>query len=165
MSIQHSETASGGVTPAEGGGANPPSPRETLWMFGKGAREQLSANFFTGEFRCRCGSSRCNFTLVHPRLVDVLQTLRHILALPLIVSSGFRCKTHNKVIGGRPRSYHTRGMAADILCRQPGHMEELVLAATDIPDVGGIGQYPLRRFVHIDVRHREPFTAPATWSS
>ena len=143
----------------------PVSARENLWMFGKGAREQLSSDFYTREFACRCRSSRCHFTLIHPKLVDVLQTLRHLLARPILITSGFRCKTYNKVIGGRPRSYHTRGMAADLLCHQPEHMEELLRAATDIPDIGGIGDYPLRRFIHIDVRHREPFTSPATWSA
>ena len=138
--------------------------RETIWLYGKSAREPLSTDFFTGEFRCRCNSNRCHITLVHPKLIDSLQTLRSLLARPLIVTSGFRCKTYNKIIGGRPRSYHTRGMAADILCLQPEHLDELVVAATDISAVGGIGRYPLRRFVHIDVRPREPFSAPATWS-
>lgn len=160
-----SGTASAQGSVAVGGEAHSLLARETLWMFGKGAREQLSENFFTREFCCRCNSTRCHFTLVHPRLVEVLQTLRHLLARPLIITSGFRCRTHNKIAGGRPRSYHTRGMAADILCHQPEHMEELIEAASDISAVGGIGRYSKRRFVHLDVRPREPFTNAATWSS
>lgn len=68
----------------------PVSVRESLWMFGKGAREQLSSNFYTREFSCRCRSTRCHFILIHPKLVDVLQTLRHLLARPIIITSGLR---------------------------------------------------------------------------
>ena len=164
MSI-HVDPTSAGAEAGEFRLESRPQSRETLWLFSRSAREQLSANFYLREFACRCQSGRCHMTLVHPRLIETLQTLRDLSARPLIVTSGFRCKTHNKIVGGRPRSYHTRGMAADILCRQLEQVEELALAAADIPAVGGVGRYPSRLFVHIDVRPREPFTAPATWSA
>ena len=49
------------------------------------------------------------------RLVTtLLDPLREIWGSPLIVSSGFRCKELNKLVGGVNNSYHLFGLAADI---------------------------------------------------
>ena len=49
------------------------------------------------------------------RLVTtLLDPLREIWGSPLIVSSGFRCKELNKLVGGVSNSYHLFGLAADI---------------------------------------------------
>ena len=145
--------------------AGPARRREQVWLFPKGKNETLSEYFELREFACRCGSARCHFTLVHPKLVETLQTLRQMLARPLILTSGFRCPDYNGVVGGRSRSFHTQGMAADILCLEAGHLEELAENAQRIPAIGGIGRYPLRKFVHLDVRGRTDFDAPETWSA
>ncbi len=137
--------------------------RESLWVFSKSGDERLSANFSLREFHCRCHSGRCHMTLVHPRLVESLQTLRELLARPLLLSSGYRCISYNRIVGGRARSYHTRGMAADVLCPHPEHLEELAEQVGGIPSIGGIGIYPLRRFVHLDVRPRLKDGLPERW--
>ena len=50
------------------------------------------------------------------RLVTtLLDPLREIWGSPLIVSSGFRCKELNKLVGGVSNSYHLWGLAADIV--------------------------------------------------
>jgi hypothetical protein len=139
--------------------------RHNLWVFPKEGAERLSADFALGEFRCRCGHPECHLTLVSPRLVDVLQTLRDLLATPLALSSAYRCARHNAAVGGRARSVHTWGMAADVMCGEAALLEELVQAARRIPLVGGIGRYPLAGFVHVDVRRRRDDGQPHTWSA
>jgi len=153
------------VTPAAPGAAvSDPAPlRERLWLFPKEHAAPLSRNFDAAEFRCRCASPACHFTLLHPRLVETLQTLRELVAQPLPVSSGFRCAVHNRAVGGAWRSYHTRGMAADLLCRGPLTPDELAAAALRIPAVGGVGTYATRGFVHVDVRPRTG-AAPTRWN-
>ena len=151
-----------GLPPAAEG---PAGRREHVWLFPKRKNEALSENFELREFACRCGSARCHFTLVHSKLVETLQTLRQMLARPLILTSGFRCPGYNRVVGGRARSFHTTGMAADILCLEAGHLEELAENAQRIPAIGGIGRYPLRKFVHLDVRVRTDSEAPQIWSA
>lgn len=48
-------------------------------------------------------------------LVDkVLDPLRTLWGKPLIVSSGYRCPTLNKAVGGSKTSQHMSGQAADI---------------------------------------------------
>lgn len=157
----HLVSQSGEQKPAEGEAS---SRCENLWLYPKSARDRLSNDFHLGEFRCRCHSNRCHMTLVHPQLAVCLQTLRDLLARPLILTSAFRCNSYNRIIGGRPRSYHTRGMAADILCQDLEQLEELAQAAAGIPAIGGLGRYPLRRFVHIDVRQRRDDAIPVAWS-
>lgn len=48
-------------------------------------------------------------------LVDnVLDPLREAWGKPIIVTSGFRCRMLNNIVGGAYNSQHTTGMAADI---------------------------------------------------
>lgn len=48
-------------------------------------------------------------------LVDnVLDPLREAYSKPIIVSSGYRCPTLNKAVGGVKNSQHTLGQSADI---------------------------------------------------
>lgn len=46
----------------------------------------------------------------------VLQPLRDLAGVPLIVSSGYRCKAVNDAVGGVESSQHRKGEAADIQC-------------------------------------------------
>ncbi len=140
-------------------------PRHNVWVFPKERDDRLTADFASGEFRCRCAHPECHVTLISPRLADVLQTLRDMLALPLQLSSAYRCLRHNAAVGGLPHSFHTWGMAADVICADDALRAELASAARRIPLVGGIGDYPLRRFLHVDVRPRAQDGQPQTWSA
>ena len=44
----------------------------------------------------------------------VLAPLREWYGKPIIVSSGYRCRALNEVVGGASNSQHTLGMAADL---------------------------------------------------
>jgi len=57
---------------------------------------------------------------------NVLQPLRDKLSKPIIVTSGYRCKRLNDLIGGAAKSQHLIGQAADIHCPQMT-VEELYL--------------------------------------
>lgn len=45
------------------------------------------------------------------RMID---TARSIAGIPFSVNSGFRCREHNKAVGGVPNSQHLYGKAGDI---------------------------------------------------
>lgn len=49
-------------------------------------------------------------TLCH----EVLEPIRRYYGVPVIVNSGYRCPTLNRLIGGSPTSQHMTGEAADI---------------------------------------------------
>ncbi|PXF60098.1 MAG: peptidase M15 [Deltaproteobacteria bacterium] len=109
----------------------------------------LSKNFSRHEFACRC----CGRTKINQRLVDALQELRDLTGEPVRISSGYRCPEHNQAIGGATRSQHLLGTAADIVVigMTPAEMYRL---AEDVEAFrnGGIGVYPDKGFIHVDVR-------------
>lgn len=43
-----------------------------------------------------------------------MDIVRNIIGYPIYVNSACRCKEHNSKVGGKPNSYHLKGMAADI---------------------------------------------------
>lgn len=45
----------------------------------------------------------------------VLQPLRDRLKKPIIITSGYRCKKVNELIGGKPTSQHLKGQAVDFV--------------------------------------------------
>jgi len=109
----------------------------------------LSKNFSRHELACRC----CDRIEINQRLVDALQELRDLAGLPIRVTSGYRCPEHNRAIGGATRSQHLLGTAADISVRgmTPGQMYRLAENVEAFRN-GGIGVYPDKGFIHVDVR-------------
>lgn len=74
---------------------------------------QLSENFRTKEFRCKCGG--CKTALIDDVLVAQLQAIRNHFGKSVNINSGYRCTIQNKAVGGDPHSSHMQGMAADIV--------------------------------------------------
>ena len=109
----------------------------------------LSPHFNRKELSCRC----CGRLEYEPRLLDALEKLRELAGRPVIVTSGFRCPEHNRRVGGKPNSLHTRGLAADvrILGQSVRKMYELARQIETF-DQGGIGVYPDEVFIHVDAR-------------
>ena len=53
-------------------------------------------------------------------LAENLEKVRELLALPMRISSGYRCKELNAQIGGASNSAHMSGLAADFTCPEFG---------------------------------------------
>lgn len=51
------------------------------------------------------------------KVAEFLQQIRNELHLPIIVTSGYRSKEVNEQVGGVASSYHCKGLAADIKCK------------------------------------------------
>ena len=113
------------------------------------------AKYFTSaEFACK----HCNQLPsggMHEGLIRVLDQLREQLGESLIVSSGYRCPTHNRNIGGASQSYHMKGIAADVYIHSdrysPHRIAKMALECGSDTAVA----YPNQGFVHVDMRgHR-----------
>lgn len=85
-------------------------------------------------------------TPIDPRLIDLLYRIARRTQQKIILISGFRAPMYSLAT----LSYHTRGMAADI--RIPGMTPLMVRDLALSMGVGGVGYYPVSRFVHVDVR-------------
>ena len=110
----------------------------------------LSRNFSSREFRCRCGCDRAE---VNPRLVEALQQLRDLAGRPIRITSGYRCPDHNRAKGGKKRSQHLLGNAADLAIDGLSVIEMYCLAdKVAAVRSGGIGLYPKNGIIHVDVR-------------
>lgn len=123
----------------------------------KNSKEQLSTNFKAYEFSCK-GSGCCSKTKVDEKLVAILQKIRDHFKAPITINSAYRCKTHNKMVGGASSSNHTKGMAADIMVS--GVKPSEVAKYAESIGVLGIGLYETDKdghFVHIDTRTTKAF--------
>jgi zinc D-Ala-D-Ala carboxypeptidase len=99
-----------------------------------------------------------------PNLRLAIWSIETFFGRKVVVSSGYRNPWHNADVGGKEDSYHMKCMAADIFI--PGvDKSRLIAYAYRNGLVGGLGCYPGRGFIHIDVRARPPgWDHPVTFS-
>ena len=113
-------------------------------------------HFTRRELACKCGCGLCN-----PRdeLLHLAEAVRHVLGdTPMIVNSCCRCEKHNRAVGGSPTSKHLTGRALDF---RPLAMSVFAAYAKiitayergELPELGGIGLYVKKNFIHIDTYH------------
>lgn len=110
-------------------------------------QDKVGIHFLRSEFACKCG---CGFAAVDVKLIKVLTDVREHFGVPVTITSGCRCESHNRKVGGSEGSFHLKGMAADILVKgvPPGDVHEYL--DDSHPHKFGIGLYV--GWVHIDVR-------------
>ena len=54
-------------------------------------------NFKVAEFACKCG---CGKNDIDQRIINMAQSLRDALGVPIRVNSGCRCEARNTLVGG-----------------------------------------------------------------
>lgn len=118
----------------------------------KGEAKQLSKNFKSTEFDCK-GKHCCGVTKIDSDLVGFLQMIRANFGVAVVINSGYRCKDHNKAVGGVSKSKHLEGMAADINVKGIAPIE--VAKYCESIGVKGIGLYDWG--CHIDTRTKKGF--------
>ena len=120
-----------------------------IWEKREKGNSQLTTNFKWKDFECKCSNLSCVEQKISVVLIKRLQTLREILNTPIIVTSGYRCHTHNLKSGGVKNSTHRKGLAVDVRGFKTDKEKELWLAkAKELFD--GVGEY--KNFIHLDAR-------------
>jgi len=120
--------------------------------------KKLTKNFSISEFSCRCGCTMPSGVLLNiERLAVELQLLRTRCGASITINSAYRCKAHNKSVGGAKSSQHLLGKAADIVIKgfTPDEVVNIVYDMLENPFlegmyVGGVGRY--NSFTHLDIR-------------
>ncbi len=113
---------------------------------------KLSENFDSSEFVCKCcGKLPANG--INPKLIELLQSLRDKLGRSITITphGGYRCEHQNKESGGKPKSQHLLGNAADIkVAGMSADQVHQYIASHFNQRCKGLGQYDT--FTHVDVR-------------
>lgn len=84
---------------------------------------------------------------MNKEFLTLLDSIRELAGTPMKVNSGYRTKEHNRSIGGRTNSAHTRGYAADISAKDSITRMKIVSAAIALK-MPRIGIY--KTFIHLD---------------
>ena len=109
-------------------------------------------------------SSSVNAFCLSPKLRFLIWEFEGHFGKKVVMNSGYRDAHHNAAAGGADSSYHTKCMAADFYI--PGvDKSRLIAFAMRTSGVGGLGCYPGRSFIHVDVRDRpRGYNRPVTFS-
>ncbi len=108
-------------------------------------------------------SNEVNALCLSPKLRLAIWEFEGHFGRKVVMNSGFRDGQHNAAAGGADNSYHTKCMAADF--QIPGvDKQQLIAFAKSTDIVGGLGCYPGRDFIHVDVRDRpRGYRGPVTF--
>ncbi|MBR0076318.1 MAG: DUF882 domain-containing protein [Synergistaceae bacterium] len=107
-------------------------------------------NFKVSEFACKhCGENE-----IDQRVINMAQTIREELGVPVHVNSGYRCPVHNAspTVKGAKNSKHMKGLAADLSCKLGAKKMwaaiQKLYAEGKLPDLDYCIRY--KTFCHID---------------
>lgn len=119
-----------------------------------------SAHFSRQELECGCGcDAPWGVEQNLAKLAVHLEALRATVGHALHVNCAYRCAKRNAAVGGKSRSYHLTGQAADIDAggTRKG-VDALAMAALKVTAFkqGGVGRYYEGHglFVHVDTGAR-----------
>lgn len=82
---------------------------------------------------------------------NVLEPARNEIFRPFYINSGFRCAALNKKVGGAEKSYHLRGMAADIHANDIDDATKIAKALQHqaLCDLAIVESYKSKYWVHV----------------
>ncbi len=125
------------------------------------SRKQITTHFHSSEFRCQ----HCNNIKIDEELVNKLEHIFSKLnASKCIISSGYRCATFDKQIGGF-LGRHYEGLASDCIYYdkqgQPIPSKIVVCVAYDLGELNGIAKID-NYYVHLDNRKGSTYRGDET---
>ena len=121
---------------------------------------KITEHLTRGEIACKC---RCGFGLhdddFYYNTALAFEQIRKMVCkytgkdTPIRITSGCRCKAHNDRIEGSKNSQHIKGRALDLECPTGVVFDDFkAMCEAVISDSGGVGSYPKKNMIHIDLR-------------
>ena len=106
------------------------------------------------RFACPC----CGEDWIDPRVATKVQAIESETGVKLTITSGCRCKAHNKKVGGSETSSHLKGLAVDIACERSRTRHYIIATAIRLGFTRiGIG----KTFIHLDLDQQK--SAEVIW--
>lgn len=127
------------------------------YSFKSDSNKFLSQHFQVKEFASISGNKLyTDKVLIDSSLISMLENLYERLeCTSIIVNSGYRCSNHDKSVGGNGYGQHTKGTAADIVCRNKNGIinAKIVCCVAHELGFGGVANISAKyQSVHVDVR-------------
>jgi len=87
------------------------------------------------------------------KTLEMMERIRFHIDAPITITSGYRCKALNGVIGSKPGSDHTLAFACDFKAPKAGTTYDIAKDLASVIDVMGIGQLILEfgTWVHVSL--------------
>jgi len=120
----------------------------------------LYPNFEAEEFVC----SHSGKNEMKPEFLEILQKIRYDYRKPMIISSGYRDRTHPIEAAKLEPGEHTYGLACDITIRGVYAMELLQIALHHGIRRVGLKQKGPGRFVHLGLGNVSESFPEALWT-
>ena len=117
-------------------------------------------NFTKVEFNCRYSGKN----EMRKEFMDVLQEIRTAYNKPMVITSGFRDKTHPVEVGKGRHGEHTYGLAVDIKISGMDAMSLFVVAYRFGVRRIGLSQKGSVRFMHLGWGDKEGLFPMALWT-
>lgn len=102
------------------------------------------------ELSCRCG---CGFNNASFEFINELLIIEAIFKCDIIITSGCRCKQHNRNEGGADDSQHQYGDCCDFTTTNKDDLQKINDIYSKTWD-GGFHYYPTKGIIHIDLGRR-----------
>lgn len=120
----------------------------------------LYPNFTPLEFSC----SHSGKNEMSPKFMEVLQAIRRDFNRPMVITSGYRDRTHPIEAKKATRGEHTYGCAVDISVSGEIAMELIVIAYAHGIRRIGLNQKGSSRFIHLGMGDQIAGFPKAIWS-
>ena len=103
----------------------------------------ISQYFEMKEFACPC----CGANGMQEEFLKRLEDARTMAGIPFVITSAFRCDSHNKEVGGKVNSSHLDGWAGDIACNSEQRRYTVFRSCL----LAGFRRFgPKKKFIHVD---------------
>jgi hypothetical protein len=88
------------------------------------------------------------------KTLEMMERIRFHIDAPITITSGYRCKALNGVIGSKPGSDHTLALACDFKAPKAGTPFQIAASLAPVFKIIGIGQLILEfgTWVHVSTR-------------
>lgn len=117
--------------------------------------------FSEDEFKCSA-TGECN---MDQEFINKMNQLREYYGQPMVITSGYRARTHPIELKKKTPGVHHDGLAADVKVSK-GDAYQLMSLAFELGFTGiGVQQKGSGRFIHLDTSEHSTFRPrPTVWS-